>query len=248
MKTKKSLLTSMLIIALLLSYASFAQDEEKESYGMAEIIYMKAKVGMEAAFESAVKAHNATYHSGVYAAGLDIIMSGREAGWYVWYMGPCTFTDLDNAPGEGAHSDDWNNNVAPNVYKYGRQEFWKINDKLSYQSSSEEMGYSNIWFVDIKRGDYYRFKALIGKIKEAFEKRGEGSMRIFNNQFGDDDGRDIAIAWDMKNLAEMDDDDESIKKEYEEINGEGTWNNMLDEWEDITVSIKSQLWRNNIAK
>lgn len=247
MKTNKNLLPTMLIIALLFSYAGFAQDEEKETYGMAEVIYIDAKVGMEASFESAVKAHNAKYHSGVYAAGLDQIMSGGESGWYVWYMGPCTFTDLDNAPSDGAHADDWNKNVAPNIKEYGRQEFWKINSKLSYQSSTEEMGYSNMWFIDVKDGDYYRFKAILTKIKEAFEKRGDGSMRVFNNQFRDGDGRDVAIAWDMKNLAEMDDDDESIKKEYEEINGEGTWKNMLDEWEEVTT-VKGQLWRNDIAK
>jgi len=73
-------------------------------------------------------------------------------------------------------------------------------------------------------------------------------MRVYNNQFSDDEGRDVAIIWDMKNFAEMDKDDESIKKEFEEINGEGSWENMLDEWEEITVKINSQLWENNIAK
>lgn len=249
MRTKKSLLSSVLALALLFSYAGFAQDKEDESYGMAEIIYIDAKVGMEDAFVSAVKIHNAMYHKeGPYAAGLDVILSGNEAGWFVWYMGPCTFTDLDNAPGPGAHADHWRNNVAPNIKSYGRQEYWKMNNKLSYQSSTDEAGYSTMWFIDLKRGDYYRFKALITKIKEAYEKRGKGSMRVYNNQFTGSDGRDVAIAWDMKNLAEMDDDEESIKKEYEEINGKDSWGNMIDEWEEITISINEQLWENNIAK
>jgi len=248
MKTKKQLLTSALIIAFLFSYSSFAQEDENKSYKMAQIIYIDAKVGMEATFEKAVKEHNVTYHDGVYSASLDLIMSGKDAGWYVWIMGPCTFTDLDNAPGEGAHADHWNTNVAPNIKKYGRQEYWKLNDKLTYQSSDEEMGYTNLWFIDLKRGDYYRFNALMTKIKEAFEKRGKGSMRVYDSQFNGDDGRDIAIAWDLKNLAEMDSDEESIKTEYEEINGEGTWNNMLDEWEEIALSINSQLWKTDIAK
>jgi len=238
----------MLAVTLLFSFASFAQDE-KESYGMAEIIYINAKVGMEKAFVNAIKEHNAMYHKeGPYAAGMDVILSGKEAGWYVWYMGPHTFTDLDNAPGKGAHADHWNSKVAPNIQEYGRTEYWRMNSKLSYMSSQDEMKYSTIWFIDIKRGDYYRFKAILGKIHEAFEKRGDGSMRVFNNQFGGTDGRDVAIAWDIKNFAEMDNDDESIKKEYEEINGEGSWQNMLDEWEDITESLDSQLWENNIAK
>ena len=248
MKTKKSLLITMLMVALLFSYTSFAQDEEKESYGMAEIAYMYPKVGMETAFVNAVKEHNATFHEALYAASMDYIMTGEESGWYVWFMGPCTFTDMDNAPGEGAHSDDWTKNVAPNVEKYGRQEFWKINSKLSYGEYDPSLKFSNLWIIDIKRGDYYRFKAIMLKIKEAYEKKGEGNMRVFNAQFNDDVGRDVVISWDLKNLAELDDDSGSIKADYEEINGENSWNNMLDEWEEITISVKSQLWRNNVTK
>lgn len=249
MRTKKSLLTSMLMLALLLSYAGFAQEEEKESYGMAQIIYIDAKVGMEEAFVSAVKVHNAMYHKeGPYSAGLDVILSGNEAGWFVWYMGPCTFTDLDSAPGPGAHADHWRTNVAPNIESYGRQEYWKYNDKFSYKATEDEQAISNVWFIDIKRGDYYRFKSIMGKIKEAYEKQGTGNMSVYNTQFNDNDGRDVAIIWGMKNFAEMDDDSGSVKDEYEEINGEGSWDNMIDEWEEITVSINSQLWENDIAK
>ena len=106
---------------------------------------------------------------------------------------------------------------------------------------------SEVWIVDLKRGSYYRFKAIMEKIKEAFVKKGEGHMRVYSNQFSANDGRDIAIVWSMKNFAELDDEG-TIKKEYEEINGENSWNNMLDEWLDITVSVKSQLWKINIAK
>jgi len=237
----------MLIAALLFSYVGFAQEEE--SYAMAEIIYIDVKVGMEKAFVSAVKEHNAMYHKeGPYAAGLDVILSGNESGWYVWSMGPHTFTDLDNAPGEGAHADHWDAKIAPKIQSYGRQEYWKINSDLTYMSSEDEMKYSTIWFIDVKRGDYYRFKALMTKINEAYKKKGKGSMRVFNNQFDDNDGRDVAISWDVRNFAEMDDKDGGVKKVYEEINGEGSWDNMIDEWEDITVSINQQLWQNNIAK
>ena len=237
----------MLAAALLFSFAGFAQEEE--SYAMAEIIYIDVKVGMEKAFVSAVKEHNAMYHKeGPYAAGLDVILSGNEAGTYVWYMGPHTFTDLDNAPGKGAHNDHWDAKIAPKIQSYGRQEYWRMNSKLSYMSSDDEMGYSTIWFIDLKRGDYYRFKALMTKINEAYKKKGDGNMRVYSNQFDDNDGREVAIVWDVRNFAEMDDEDGSIKKVFEEINGEGSWDNMLDEWQDITVSINQQLWQNNIAK
>jgi len=248
MRTKKNVLNSMLLLlALLFSFMGFTQD--KESYGMAEIAYIKAKIGMETNFIKAVKKHNTTYHKAEpYKAYLDYIMSGKESGWFVWSMGPCTFTDLDNAPGEGAHNNHWDTKVAPLVAEYGKQEFWRYNKKLSYSSGKKENKFANIWFIDVKRGDYHRFKVLVSKIKDAYEKRGTKSIAVYNNQFNDNEGRDVAIVWELKNLAEMDDDSESIKKEFEEINGEGSWENMLDNWEDITVDINSQLWEINIAK
>lgn len=246
---KKLLLIPMLIAALLFSTSSIAQEDETSSYSMAMVIYMYANTGMETDFEAAVKEHNATFHKdGIYKGWLDNIISGDEAGWYVWVMGPCTFTDLDSAPGAGEHADHWKNTVAPNIKKYGRQEYWKYNDDLSYQSGDEDNSLMNIWFVEIKRGDNYRFKALMTKIKEAYVKKADGGIRVYDNQFHGNDGRDIAIVWDLKNFAELDDESGSIKKDYEEINGEGSWNTMLDEWEEISVSVNSQLWRTNIAK
>ncbi len=252
MKTQKSVLTKMLMVALLFSFSAIAQEDEKESYGMAEIIYILPNVGMEQTFVASVKEHNAQFHSEApYTASLDYILTSSEAGWYVWIMGPCTFTDLasDNAPGEGAHADHWQNKVAPNIKKYGRSEFWRFNDDLSYISDGEmPNSHQELWIIDLKRGDYYRFKALMEKVKEAFEKKGEGDMRVYNAQFNANDGRDIAIAWGLKSLADMDDDDEGIKPAYEEINGEGSWANLIDEWEEITEGIVSQLWQPNIAK
>lgn len=247
MKTKKNLLASMLITALLLTSIGVAQEKEDKSYGMAEITFMLPKIGMENAFVKAVAAHNNLYHKeGPYHAYLDNVLTSKEAGWYVWIMGPCTFTDLDSRPGEGAHTDHWNKNISPLVQRYGRTEYWRLNDKFSYSSGDTPPKYENIWFVDLKRGDYYRFKALMTKIKAAYVKKGEGNLNVYDTQFNANDGRDVALVWGLKNWAELDDDDEGIKKEYEEINGEGSWDNAMDEWSEITVSIKSQVWEHDV--
>ena len=74
-------------------------------------------------------------------------------------------------------------------------------------------------------------------------KKGDDDMQVYQNQFGESNGRDIAIVWGMKNWADMDDDGESIKKYYEEINGEGSWSSFMDEWEEIVTSMTSQLWK-----
>ena len=67
-------------------------------------------------------------------------------------------------------------------------------------------------------------------------------MHVYDNQFNENDGRDIAIVWGMDKWSELD-EDSSIKDIYEEINGEGTWQNAMDEWTEITESIVRQMWK-----
>ena len=240
MKTKNYVLASILLVSVLFSTTIMAQ----EKYDMVELTFILPKIGMEKAFESAIKEHNNLYHKeGAFKGHLDYILTGKQAGWYVWLMGPCTFTDLDKRPLNDAHDKHWADKISPNVAKYGSTEYWKHNPKLSYQSGTESPKLEEIWFIDLKRGDYYRFKSFVAKIKEAFEKKGEGHMNIYDNQFGENDGRDVAVVWGMNTWAEMDKDNGGIKKEYEEINGEGSWENAMDEWEEITESITRQMWK-----
>lgn len=241
MKTNKFLMISVLIVTLLITSISIAQ--EKETYQMVNLQYIMPKVGMEKAFVKAVTDHNNLYHKdGVYQASLDNILTGGETGWYVWLMGPNTFSDLDGSPGEGAHMDHWTKTVAPTIQKYGRSEFWKYNEKFSYNAEKETPKYENIWILDLKRGDYYRFKALMLKIKVAHEKKADDSILIYENQFNANDGREIAIVWPFNKWAELDIDNGGIKKVYEELNGEGSWQDAMEEWTEITESINSQVW------
>lgn len=245
MKPKTNLIVTLVFALMLTTFTANAQ-EEKEPYRMVEITYMLPKIGMEKAFEGAVKAHNEKYHKeGVFKASLDLILTGKESGWYVWIMGPCTFTDLDARPDNAAHTNDWDKNVSPTILKYGRNEFWRYNNKLSYhkEGSSDDANLENIWFIDVKKGQDYKFREFIEKVKKAHEKRGEGNLYVYNNQFRDNEGRDVAIVWTLKNWAEMDDDDGGIKKYYEELYGEGSWANGLKDWDNSIKSITSQMWK-----
>jgi hypothetical protein len=246
MRTPKILLSAILMVALLFTTNGIAQEKEKESYAMAEITYMLPKIGSEQDFVKGVAAHNDKYHAEApHTAYLDNILTGKDAGWYVWIMAPCTFSDLDSKPGLGAHSDHWNKNVAPTIQKYGRTEYWRVNMDLSYYANETEAKLETLWVLDLKRGDYYRFKNLMTKIKAAYEKKGTDNIGVYDNQFYANDGREVVIVWDSQSWSEFDDNN-SIKKEYEEVHGEGSWQSMLDEWNDIVVSINSQVWRHNV--
>jgi len=243
MKTKKKLWVSALISALFLTSIGYSQETANKSYTMVELSYMLPKIGMETAFVKAIKEHNNLYHKeGAYAAHLDYITTGKEAGWYVWGMGSTTFTDLDKRPGKGAHADDWDKKITPLVAKNGRVEYWKMNDKLSYGTETGKIKYETIWMLDIKKGDDYRFKAFMTKIKEAYLKKGGDMYSVYENQFKEGDGRDVAIVWPFSSWADMDKDDGGIKKTYEEINGEGSWENGMKEWADFIEKRGSQVW------
>ena len=248
MKTTKHLFNLLLTALLCCSLNSYAQDSNTD-YSMAVVVYIDAKVGHEAQFESAAAEHNAKHHNEAPNKGwLNQIMSGEDAGTYAWVMAPCTFTDLDNMKLGDEHDKHWNDKVVPHIESYGAQEYWKYNKDLSYYPNAEQVNkFGEFWIIDLKRGDYYRFKALMGMIIEAFEAQGTGSIRVYDNQFNANDGRDVTLIFDMENLSEMDMNN-SIKGSYEELHGEGSWSIMLDEWNEITISINSQLWRTQITE
>lgn len=216
---------------------------QNTDYGMAEITFMKPKIGMEKDFVKAVANHNEIYHKdGPYKARLDQIYTGKQAGWYVWIMGPCTFTDLDSRNLGDAHTDHWDTNVANTVAKYGRTEFWKYNPKLSFDGIEEPIKISNLWLVDIADNEYHRFKDFMEKIQKAFAKMNRDNMRVYDNQFNEDDGRDVVIVWSSTKWADMDEQNDDLEATYEEIHGKGTWQTAIDDWRDFTVSVSSSLW------
>jgi hypothetical protein len=157
-------------------------------------------------------------------------------------MGAFTFTELDGRPGEGAHQDDWNKTISPLIAEYGRVEYWRMDADLSSRTDEEGESMIQIWWLDITRGDYYRFENVVKNVT-AVHKKMNSQMSVYNNEFTQNDGRDVAIVWPMKNWADMDDDSWKMKVEYEKMYGEGTWQRLLDEWRDVIAGNVQEVWR-----
>ena len=234
---------SILILLFCLPLINFAQEEEsdKPDYAMVELNYMKTKVGMEMKFVEAVKKHNAKYHpEGPYDASLFYIGTGNEAGWYVWAMGAFTYSDLHNAPGAGEHRDNWAKTIAPYVEEYGRVEMWRYNEKLSTTDGDSEP-LETIWWIDIESGEYYRFKAFMEDVQEIFDEKGD-EMHVWNTQYSQNDGRDVAIVWPFDKWSDLDEEDWNMEEAYDEKHGKGSWDNALEEWDDFIKSNKQEVW------
>lgn len=248
MKTNKQRIALLITGMFLIAFSGFAQEEDKE-YQMAEIMYMLPKIGHEGDFVNGVKEHNKAYHSeGPYTAHLDRIETGREAGWHVWIMAPCTLSDLDGRPDDDAHGQDWNDKVAPHVARYGRTEYWVHNDKLSLKTGDGVPAMEEIWFIDVEDNKGSVINKFLEKVKEAFERKGNANYHIYNNRFNAGDGRDMAIVWEHANWASFDNDDGGIKEDFEAINGEGSWEKALEDWRSAVKRMNQQVWKIGIDK
>ncbi len=234
---------TLTIIALMFGWCAIAQTSPEKPVMVTETMYMMPKQGMEEKFEAAVKAHNTKFHpEGQYKAGLRKVDYGDKAGWYVWVFGPTSYAALDTRPTkEGGHSADWSTTIDPLVETYGETRLWEYNEDLSYGNEMlKSAKYYEAWSVKIKRGEYYRFKALSEKLKKAYESLGTSSFIVYNNVIHTANGPDVALIWSFNSWDEWS-KDPGAKAAYEKLFGTGSWQNMLDEWMAVSESYDAEI-------
>lgn len=229
----------IMYLAVLVPFLALSQ-ESNTDYGMVQLSTMKCKIGSYDAFETAVKKHNAKYHKDKYAANLWTINTGQNTGTYVWSMGLLTFTDMDGAPGKGDHGKDWTENIEIHIQDYGVTEFWKLNKKLSYSNDKMEKK-QTVWLLDIKSDNYHRFEEFMKKVL-VINKKNDNEIVVWNNQYTEDDGRDVAITFTYDKYAELDITEWKMKDEYDKEYGDGSWTKALKDWNDFVVSMKRSQW------
>lgn len=236
---------NMILFLALLSIAAgtVAQTTPATPVQVVETMYILPKRGMEDKFEAAIKAHNDKYHpAGAYVAGLRKVEYGEKAGWYLWVFGPTTYDKLDTRPAkENGHADDWSKNVDPFVEEYGTTGLWNFNDELSYgRDILMKSKYYEVWMVDLKRGEYYRFKSLSEKLKKAYESIGNTAFVVLDNPLHQANGPDVIILWSFNTYKEWA-DDPGPKTAYEKIYGQGSWQTLLNEWMDMLVDYNTEI-------
>ncbi len=232
---KKLILFSL---AVCVSLATMAQDDPMAI----ETVNILPKRGMNSEFEAAVKAHNDKFHKdGLHKAGLRRVDYGKNAGWYVWVMGPTTYAALDSRPAGKDHEGDWSKTIDPLIEEYGDVGLFNYNAELSYGAEIlQNSKMYEVWSIEIKRGQYYRFKAIAEKLKKTYEAMGTTAFMIYNNQVHTAGGPDVGMLWSFNTYSEWS-KNAGTKAAYEKIYGDGTWQQMLDEWTDILVDYDAEL-------
>ena len=234
---------TIMLIAILLVSTSFAQTAADKPTTVTETMYIMPKRGMETKFEAAVKAHDTKFHSAdPYKAGLRKVEYGDKAGWYIWVFGPTTYAGIDSRPkAEGGHDTDWSSTVDPLVETYGDTQLWELNTDLSFgMDFMKTSKYYEAWSVKLKRGEYYRFKAIAEKLKKTYESMGTSAFIVYNNPLHTANGADVAMIWNFNSFDEWS-KDMGAKAAFEKLYGANSWQNMLDEWLAVCVDYNAEI-------
>jgi hypothetical protein len=179
-------------------------------------------------------AHNKKYHaSGPYQAHIWEITMGKHQGEYLYAMGPCTYTDLDSRPFGDDHDQDWNKIYMAYIDKECGSQFWKHNKEVSYNPEGAPAG-KVIWTsYDIKPFEGYRFSGMLKKVVEVYKtKKYPHSFNVYDSQFDFDNGEDVVLEWQFEKWAFLD-REETFKKDFEEVHGEGSWQQFMEEYRDV---------------
>lgn len=235
------------LLFVLLCFPLIVCSQEENKPNLFEVVNIHVKKGQEKAFEAAVKAHNTRFHpnSGDYHARLFSNLNGPTGGTYAWVMGPTSWTAMDNRPAMGEHDADWAK-VEALVEKFESPTYWSFSNELSQVIENVSPAKRLIWMYDIKRGQAARWSELVGKVKKVYEaKRPTEPFWVLWNEFADTGaGMDAVIIFAFDNWSWMDRKN-TFSKEFEEVHGEGTWHNFMNEFSE-TIEGRVDWMRNRI--
>lgn len=211
-------------------------------YKMWETMYITPKPGQAEALEKGLAEHHKKFHpEGPYQVHVWEVLTGKHEGQWLWAMGPCTFTSLDSRPETDEHDVDWAKLVAPFIESMHESKYWKLNEKVSWDPENAPSG-KVLWTTyDIRPFESYRFIEMLKKVVEVYkQKKYPYGFYVYENQFDSGDGEDFVIEWAFDKWAYFD-DEMKFSKDYEEVHGEGTWRQFMEEYKDVVEKAIDEL-------
>lgn len=230
---KKTMIISA--ISMMIAVSVLAQEK---NYEMVETMYIKPKGEKMKEFITALTNHSKKFHTtDPNKSGVWLVNTGPYTGWLAWVVGPCTFSQMDGRRvNEKEHTEDWLFSVMPHIEEVSEGEYWKKDDKVSWEPDGSFSG-REVWSIyDIKPFEGYRFTGLLEKVADVYKKKNYPNyFEVYRNQFESNCGHDVAIAFGFKNWAFFDEED-MFWKDYEEVNGEGSKMKFFEEYRDVVLS------------
>lgn len=229
---------------LLMPFLAISQNSTE--YGVFETANLTPNPAQITQFEKGLAAHNKKYHGeGPYGARVYWVSNGPNTGSYHWSMGPFPWSSLDNRPAQKeGHEADWNNNVAQYMTaNSGTQSYWRAQNELSRFPKDFTIKNMAVDYWDIKRGKYEDAMKLVEKVNKVYaEKSPDEIWGIYTNEFpSTKEGRDLAVISFFDNSAWLG-EEHGLPQKYNEVYGEGSWEQFLKDWYDVTEGVESELW------
>ncbi len=226
---------------LLVPILAFGQSSD---YAMFENFYFTTKAGHAADLKKSLSAHNKKYHpQGDYAAQVYSVQNGPNAGKLVWSMGPTTWTKIENRPQEEGHDGDWDENIAIHIESYDATEYYKMDDDLSNFPAPFDLSVLRLWMVDIGEDHEHHFDMIMKRIKAVNVESGSTlPFGVYRRQLAGSHGIDAILVWFVESL-EWFDTQSDFAKNYEAVHGEGSMDDLIDDWRMITDRVDVEIWR-----
>lgn len=231
----------MFFFLLLLPFMLSAQGDAPTN-NMFENLVITPVQGKVEDLRTNMAAHNKKYHNeGPYHANVFQVMAGPNTGKMIWSMGPCNFSHMDGHPNDPEHSQDWRTNVMPFIEHLEHGGFWSQNVDLSYWPEGMNFQKLRIRIIDIKRGEAYRFRQLMGNVREVYAKKEyKRAHVVYSRRLASTDGRDMVSLFGYESWSAL--DGSGLEKDYEEVHGEGSWDLFQEELEECVEGFDDDLW------
>jgi len=231
----------VLTIILLLPTWIIAQ-ENQESL-VFENVMLTVHPTKIAQFEAGVAAHNKKYHSeGAHQANVYNITTGKNAGKYMWNMGPLPWSAIDNRPTKEGHEEDWNTNVAAHTTGEADVIYWKFHPQFSNFSKDFTLKHISVFMLDVKRFKDPQAIEIIKKVQKVqMAKRPNEMYGVYTNEMANMDGQDIAWVSFFDKMSFLGQDDTFVK-DYEVVHGEGTFLKFLADVDACMAGEYEEIW------
>jgi hypothetical protein len=127
------------------------------------------------------------------------------------------------------------------VQTYGDVDLWNLEEDLSFgRDILKNAKYYETWAVDLKRGEYYRFKELVTKLQKVYAAINKDAFLVFTNPIHTSKNKDVAVLWSFNSYADWA-KDAGTKEAYEKMYGDGSWQHLLEDWRDMIVDYNSEV-------
>ncbi len=231
-------------ILLLLALPIIAISQESQEYLVLENAMLTPHPEKIMEFEKGMAAHNKKFHtSDGFGSRIYWISSGKNAGKYMWVMGPLPWSAMDNRPAQEGHDEDWNKNVMAHALAEGDVTYWRFHPQFSNFPKDFDLNYLSVFMVDFKRFKYPEMINILEQVSEVSKKMSpEDAYGVYTNEMPDsEDTRDLAFVNFFDSFGWMGRDD-TFSKEFEKANGEGSFTEFLKEVEAATNGESTELW------